>query len=126
MSEFELIALVRRPEAERGIEAVRIGAALVRGQLDKAAAAPPAFLDCPFEHRPAGAGAALGPGDPHTLDLAAPHAAPCEAGAEAQLQATNHLSPALGHNEQLVGVALDRGEGGFVAGVESWPAARAP
>src|SRR5580765_8019814 len=117
MSEREFIALVRRPEAERLVEAVRGGPALVAGQLDEAAAAFPAFLDRPQEHRAADAGAALGLGDPYALDLAAPHAAPGQPGNEAELQDADHLSPIFGDREELVGVALDCGEGRGVARV---------
>src|SRR5260221_8237375 len=109
-SQRKLIALVGRPEAEGFIETVRAGAALVRGELDQAAAAFAALLDRPFKHRPADTALARARGDAHPLDLAAPHAAPGEPGDEAELQDADHPPAALGHREELVGIALDRGK----------------
>src|ERR1700724_3373482 len=84
VSERELIALMGRLKAKRLVKTVRGVAALVRGQLHQPAAAPAALLDRPLEHRPSDAAGAFAGGDPHALDLAAPHAAPAEPGDEAE------------------------------------------
>ena len=55
----QLVALVRRFEAEGFVEAVGGGAALVGGQLHQAAAAFAALRDCPFDEGVADAAAAL-------------------------------------------------------------------
>src|SRR5580704_13528169 len=120
-SERELIALMRRLKAKGLVKTVRARAALVRGQLDYAAAALAALLDRPLQHRPADAAAAFAGGDAHALDLAAPHAAPGEAGNKAELQNADQLTPAFGNREKLVGIALDRGESVAVAGVQLRP-----
>src|SRR5260370_12604838 len=118
LSERELITLVGRLKAKGLVKTVRGGAALVRGQLDQPAAAPAAFLDRPFEHRPADAAAALRGSDSHALDLAAPHAAPGEPGNKAELQNADYQAPAFGNREKPVGVALDRRERVTVAVVQ--------
>jgi len=96
---------MRRPEAERLVKPVGMGTALVRGQLNQTATALPAFFDRPFQHRPANPAAAFALGDPHALEL----------------QYANHSAAAFGDYEKLVGVAIDRGEGIAVAGVQSRP-----
>src|SRR5512146_1678598 len=120
-SERELIALVRRPEAEGLVEAMRVGAAIVAGQLDEAAAAPAAFLDRPFEHLPPDAGAALGGCNPHALDLAAPHPAPSQTRDVTELEDADHLAAAVDDHEQLVRIALDCIERLGVAQVQAGP-----
>ncbi len=104
-SERELIALVRRLKAERLIECVRPGAALVRGQLYETASARAGFRDCPLDHRPADAAAALGSGDADPFDLPAPHAAAGQPRNEAELQDADDPSVAFGDGEQLVRIA---------------------
>src|SRR2546421_630114 len=86
--------------------APRLGAPLVAGQLDKTAAAPAALRDRPFEHPAAAAAAALAGSDPHPLDLAAPHAAPGQAGDEAELQNAHYAAAARGDREQLIRIAF--------------------
>src|SRR5689334_15139412 len=98
-------------EAEPLVEAVGVAAALVREQLDEAAAAPVAFRDRPFEHRSPDAATAPGAGDPHGFDLPAPGAAAGDAGDESDLHATDHHAVLLRHYQPLVGVAFDRREG---------------
>ncbi len=99
-----------RLKAKGLVKTVRGGAALVRGQLNHPAAAFAAFLDRPFEHRSADAALTLARRDAHALDLAAPHTAPRKPGDEAQLQNADHSPVAIGNHEELIGVALDRGE----------------
>src|SRR6266699_1721276 len=99
-----------RLNAKRLVKTVRVRAALVRGQLNQPAAAPAAFLDGPFEHRPADAVGAFPGSDADPLDLAAPHALPGQSGNEAELQHADDLPAALGNHEKLVGIALDRRE----------------
>src|SRR5205085_4776247 len=110
-SERELIAAMRRPEAERLVKPVGMGTALVRGQLDQTATALPALSDRPFQHRPANPAAAFARGDAHALDLAAGHASAGKARDEAELQYANHSAAAFHDGEKLVRVAIDRGEG---------------
>ena len=117
---------MRRAKAKRLVELVRVGAALVRGKLDQAAAALTAFLDRPFNHRPAETTAAFVPGDAHPLDLAAPHAAPGQPGNEAELQNPDDVSAAFRDGEKLVRIALDRGECLAVAVVQPRPGVLAP
>src|ERR1700724_1576652 len=118
VSERELIALMGRLKAERLVKTVRGRAGLVRGQLHQPAAMPAALLDRPLEHRPANAAGAFARGDPHALDLAAPHAAPAEPGDEAELQNADDIPAAFGNREKLVRIALDRCERLVVAGVQ--------
>ena len=108
-------------EAELLIEAPRIGARLVGGELHHLAAVTAAFLDRPFEHAPAEAAAAARRRDAHALDLAAPEADARQAGNEAQLQAADDLAALLHHGEELIAVGVDGGEGGRVARVERRP-----
>src|SRR4051812_31870467 len=115
-----------RLKAKGLVKPMRVGAALVRGQLDQTATAPAAFLDGPFEHRPADAGGAFASGDAHALDLAAPHAAPGEPGNEAELENPDDVSVAFGHREKLVRIALDRHERLVIAIVQLRPEVLAP
>src|ERR1700731_4490645 len=101
VSERELIALMGRLKAERLVKTVRGRAALVRGQLHQSATAPAALLDRPLEHRPADAAGAFAGGDPHAFDLAAPHAAPGQAGNKAELQNADEMPAAFGNREKL-------------------------
>src|SRR6185312_17547415 len=82
-SQRQLHAFVAGDEAELLIEAPRIGARLVGGELHHLAAVTAAFLDRPFEHAPAEAAAAARRRDAHALDLAAPEADARQAGNEA-------------------------------------------
>src|SRR5436309_2276292 len=104
-----------RPEAERLVKLMRVGAALVRSKLHEPAAAFAALLDRPFQHGPADAAAAFVIGDTHALDLAAPHALAGETGDKAELQHADDSTGAFGNREKLVGIALDRGESVAVA-----------
>src|SRR5260221_10560964 len=106
-----------RLKAEGLVKPVRVGAALVRGELDQAAAAIAALSDRPLQHHPADAAAAFPGGDTHALYLAAPHAASGQAGDEAELQDADYLAAAFGNREKLVRVTIDRGKGIAVAGI---------
>src|SRR5262249_41690140 len=120
-SERELIAAMGRLKAERLVEPVRVGTAPVGGELDETAAALAALADRPFQHRPADPAAAFARRDPDALALAAPHAPPRQAGNTAELQHANDPAAALGDREQLVWIALDRGESVVVAGIHFRP-----
>src|SRR5258708_40144319 len=99
-----------RLKAKGLVKTVRVGATLVRGQLDQPAAAPAALLDGPFEHRPADTVGAFADRDAHPLDLAAQHALPGQPRNEAKLQDADYLPTAFGNREKLVGIAPDRRE----------------
>src|SRR3546814_1887652 len=99
----------------------RVGPRLVGGKLHQTAVAPAAFLNRPLEDSPAETAAAPCSGHAHALDLPAPQAAPRQARNEAELQAGDDRATLLGDGEELVGVALDGGEGVGVAGVERRP-----
>src|SRR3954452_25248915 len=58
-SERELIAAMRRPKAKRLVKSVRIGAALVRDQLDQTATAVATLCNRPIQYRAADAAASL-------------------------------------------------------------------
>lgn len=96
------------------VEADRVRAALVRGQLDEAAAAPPCLADGPFDHPVAEAPAPVGAADADRLDLGALGAHAAEPGDEGQLQGAGDLAVDVGHDEVVAGVGLDVVEGGPV------------
>jgi hypothetical protein len=58
---------MRRPEAKRLVKPVRVGPALVRGQLDQTATAVAALCNRPIQHRAANAAASLTRGDAQAL-----------------------------------------------------------
>jgi hypothetical protein len=60
-------------------------------------------------------------GDPHALDLTAPHALPGQAGDKAELKHADDRVVALGHREQLLRIAVDRGERTTITGIAPSP-----
>jgi hypothetical protein len=99
---------VGRHEAEALVEAVGVRALLVRRELDQAAAPPLRLVDRPAQHDLAEAGAPPSPVDPDALHQRPPAPEAGEAGDERQLEDARRRAIYLGHDQQLVRVALDR------------------
>src|SRR5690606_7497757 len=113
-SQVELEPLVTGDEAEGGVEAVGVGALLVAGELDQAAAALAAPAHRPLHHPPAEPLPAEGGGHPHGLDLQPLRATAGQARNEGELHRAHHLATGL-HDDQLVArIGVDRLEGGQV------------
>src|SRR5688572_33226903 len=108
-------------ESEPLIEAMRVRPALVGIELDQIATPAPTFGDGPFEHGRPDAGAALCAVHPHRFDLAAPGAAPRDAGDEGDLETADDYARLLDGHQHLVGIPLDRREGVDVALIQRQP-----
>src|SRR5262249_10178294 len=103
---------------QRFVEPVGTTPALVGRQLHDPAAPAPALRDRPFQHGPTETAPAFRRCDADTLDLAPPHPEPRQPWDEGELQAADELVPTLDDGQQLVWIAVDRGEGFEIARVE--------
>src|SRR5271166_185732 len=107
--EAKLHSLMRGDEAVALVEAARIAARLVGGELDDAAAVPARTVDCVGEELAADAGTARRSCDAHALDLRAPGALVGEAGEEGELEACHDRARFLADDQVLVRIGVDRG-----------------
>ena len=107
-----------RLEAKRPVEALGVNPGGVGGELHAQAALCTALPDRPFEHLAANAGAAQSGGNTDPFDLTAPTPDMGDTGEKGELQAAEHLSSLRGHRQKVIGVRLDRIEGGKIARVE--------
>lgn len=105
--EGQFEAFVGGGKAESLVEADRVGAAFVGGQLDEAAAAAAGLFDRPADHRPAQALTAPGSANTHALDLGAEHAVPAQARYQGQLQRPGDLPLDVGHDQSAARVGRD-------------------
>jgi hypothetical protein len=97
---------VARNEAQPLVEAVRIGSALVRRELDKAATPRTALRNSPFEHLPAESGAPMHLRDANGLNLspAGPH--PGNPRDKRDLQCPDYRFAFHRDDEKLIGISL--------------------
>ena len=94
-------------EAQGLVETDGIGALLVGGQLDQAAALRACLLDRPLDHPPAKAPATLAGRHPDRLDLAAQHAVAAEPRQEGELQRPDDAPLRLGDEKMAPRVGLE-------------------
>mgnify|MGYP001230151766 CR=1 FL=1 len=97
-----------RNETQAFIEAQRIGALFVGGELDESAAAFFCALDRPFEQRSAEPLTASTTGDAYAFDQRAPAALIGQIRDIGQLQHARDLAILFGDDELVVGVGIDR------------------
>src|SRR5262245_13956130 len=98
-------------ETEPLIESLRIGAGVMRQQLDELAVFGTRLADGPLHELLANAAAAAMRGDAHILDQRARGALRAEARQDAELQAADHGALLFRNDEREVRIAIDPVEG---------------
>src|SRR5580704_12917887 len=89
------------------VEAVRLGARVIAGQLDQTAALAPGDRDGMADELFAQSPPAAGGADPDPLDLPALHAVARKAGNDGELQAAEDGPGALGDQQEIPGLRSD-------------------
>src|ERR1700735_5839059 len=97
-------------EAELLVETVRFRAALVRRELDQAAAVRATFRNGPLEHAPPQSGLLSVADNTHRLDLSAPGSVARQPWDESELECSYDPATLRHHNEELIRIRLDRRE----------------
>lgn len=109
-SDLQLETFVRCGEAKTFVEAVRFGAGLVRGELDRGATPAPGFVDNPSEHGVTKTLASVARADPHGFDLRSKGPTSSQTGDERELHRGDHLNTVSCHDEQLSRIVVDSTE----------------
>jgi len=117
-SKRQLHSFVGCTKAQALIEAVRIRARLVGGELHHAASALAALADGPLHQHGTQPRASLPLRDAHGLHQSAPRTPVGQSRQKRKLKRAHHLAAAFHHRQQLVGIRVDGVERGRVARVQ--------